>query len=278
MKTPHEILGLPPHASKTEVKKAYKELAKKYHPDVNHEQGAAQRFIEIQGAYDAIMSDKVVKKQIRPSAEYRRTRRPPASNQTKKEAPKTTKAEHLNAFGAFLLIAWSVFSVLYIFPKTCITPALYGLSIGFVMLLFYLWLWLIQKKHQTYAWFFACLYGAAFVHLMLALNMLFSTPLPNETYAYTIKTEMVHEMVGRNEQGDPIEQTSVYHIHILYLEQGVYEQYPQIRLVWQNKADFYTHSHVQFQVSKGLYGINVIKKKDFVGAGIYGVAVNGCCD
>ncbi|MBI2670614.1 molecular chaperone DnaJ [Candidatus Woesearchaeota archaeon] len=52
----YEILGVGKNASKEEIKKAYKELAKKYHPDVSKEANAAEKFKEISEAY-AVLSD-----------------------------------------------------------------------------------------------------------------------------------------------------------------------------------------------------------------------------
>ena len=56
MEDPYKILGVSPDASDEEVKKAYRQLAKKYHPDVNKEAGAEERFKKIQNAYDTIMN------------------------------------------------------------------------------------------------------------------------------------------------------------------------------------------------------------------------------
>ncbi|MDO4701438.1 MAG: molecular chaperone DnaJ [Erysipelotrichaceae bacterium] len=52
----YEILGLSKSASDQEIKKAYRQLAKKYHPDVNKEPGAEAKFKEINEAYE-VLSD-----------------------------------------------------------------------------------------------------------------------------------------------------------------------------------------------------------------------------
>lgn len=53
----YAILGLPPGASREDVKKTYRSLSKQYHPDRQGDQGdQAQRFMEIAGAYHAIMT------------------------------------------------------------------------------------------------------------------------------------------------------------------------------------------------------------------------------
>lgn len=52
----YDILGVPRGASEDEIKKAYRRLARKYHPDVNHEPGAEEKFKEINEAY-RILSD-----------------------------------------------------------------------------------------------------------------------------------------------------------------------------------------------------------------------------
>ena len=52
----YEILGVSKEASKDELKKAYRRLVKKYHPDVNKESDSEERFKEIQEAYE-VLSD-----------------------------------------------------------------------------------------------------------------------------------------------------------------------------------------------------------------------------
>lgn len=52
----YEVLGLQKGASDEEIKRAFRKLAKQYHPDVNKEPGAEEKFKEIGEAY-AILSD-----------------------------------------------------------------------------------------------------------------------------------------------------------------------------------------------------------------------------
>ena len=52
----YDILKVGRTADKTEIKKAYRKLAKQYHPDVNKEPGAEDQFHQIQEAYE-VLSD-----------------------------------------------------------------------------------------------------------------------------------------------------------------------------------------------------------------------------
>lgn len=45
------ILGVKVGANDVEIKKAYRSLAKKYHPDVSRERNASERFIQVRRAY-----------------------------------------------------------------------------------------------------------------------------------------------------------------------------------------------------------------------------------
>ncbi|MCU1607913.1 MAG: dnaJ, partial [Modestobacter sp.] len=48
------VLGLSPGASDTEIKRAYRRLARDLHPDVNPDAGAKERFQEVSRAYEAL--------------------------------------------------------------------------------------------------------------------------------------------------------------------------------------------------------------------------------
>lgn len=53
----YDTLGVAKTASADEIKKAYRRQARKYHPDINKEKGAEEKFKEINAAYE-ILSDK----------------------------------------------------------------------------------------------------------------------------------------------------------------------------------------------------------------------------
>lgn len=51
-----QVLGLNDGATEKEIKKAYRRLSKKYHPDVNPSESAVEKFIEIDRAYDYLLN------------------------------------------------------------------------------------------------------------------------------------------------------------------------------------------------------------------------------
>ena len=59
MRDPYQVLGVSRDASDEEIKKAYRALSRKYHPDANvnnpNKEQAEEKFKEIQQAYQRIM-------------------------------------------------------------------------------------------------------------------------------------------------------------------------------------------------------------------------------
>ena len=62
MRDPYQVLGVPSTATDDEVKKAYRDLARKYHPDNYHDNPLAdlaqERMKEINEAYEAVQSQR----------------------------------------------------------------------------------------------------------------------------------------------------------------------------------------------------------------------------
>ncbi|MDP6422982.1 MAG: molecular chaperone DnaJ [SAR202 cluster bacterium] len=54
----YEVLGIPKNASEEDVKKAFRKLALEYHPDRNKEEGAENRFKEVNEAYQVLSNQK----------------------------------------------------------------------------------------------------------------------------------------------------------------------------------------------------------------------------
>lgn len=58
MENPYQILGIAPTATGDEIKKAYRALAMRHHPDRNAHASAETRFNAIQSAYELLSDPK----------------------------------------------------------------------------------------------------------------------------------------------------------------------------------------------------------------------------
>jgi hypothetical protein len=56
---PHEVLGVRPGATRTEIKEAYYKQAKTWHPDVNNTDFAAERFRKARWAMNELLAQQV---------------------------------------------------------------------------------------------------------------------------------------------------------------------------------------------------------------------------
>ena len=83
-RSPYETLGLAEHAPLEDVRRAHRRLVRQYHPDRNPEPDAAEAFLAVQAAYEALAADpdagfdpgRIAAEAERAAAEARRRRSP----------------------------------------------------------------------------------------------------------------------------------------------------------------------------------------------------------
>jgi len=68
----YDVLGVPRGAGDEEIGRAYRKLARKYHPDVNHDPGAEDRFKEVSEAHEVLSDPARRKRYDRFGADFRR--------------------------------------------------------------------------------------------------------------------------------------------------------------------------------------------------------------
>jgi hypothetical protein len=53
---PYRVLGLERGAGREEIRKAYRRLARRFHPDRNRRKGAVDKFLAIRSAYETLIA------------------------------------------------------------------------------------------------------------------------------------------------------------------------------------------------------------------------------
>ncbi|KAF9007578.1 hypothetical protein BDQ17DRAFT_1350935 [Cyathus striatus] len=82
-RNPYKVLGISPNASEEIIKRAYKEMAFKWHPDRNQQNrdAATKRFVEVNEAYRSLVREGYVEDSVQPAAANperpRRAKAPP---------------------------------------------------------------------------------------------------------------------------------------------------------------------------------------------------------
>ncbi|CAJ1037151.1 putative DnaJ domain containing protein [Leishmania shawi] len=66
---PHAILGLPSSASTADIKKTYRALSKRYHPDHNKTEGARELYVQVRRAYKALVDREAFEEEERQNAQ-----------------------------------------------------------------------------------------------------------------------------------------------------------------------------------------------------------------
>ena len=61
---PYQILGVRQGASLQEIKTAYKQLAKQYHPDISKESNALDMMKKINNAYDILTKEQIIRRPV----------------------------------------------------------------------------------------------------------------------------------------------------------------------------------------------------------------------
>jgi len=166
----YRLLGLEPNAGIQEIKRAYRKLAKSYHPDLNLPTSDREKFIEITKAYDGLierlkrprLTKYVHTKKSYKAKRKRRGTRQPADNASryarmryktyKKESEAFVDKEHfwkyrlylycgmILIYGIYLVIAFSIISGFMV--SSINNPLLWFLSLG----LFLFW----RRTHHLF--------------------------------------------------------------------------------------------------------------------------------
>ena len=126
-----KILELHPNASQTEVKKAFKQLAKKYHPDVSNYDSTA-KFQEINNAYEIAYRHAGKNKNVdktRPSAKTKPAQPVKRKNTATRKSPSATK----NSNSGSSIGGWLIIGVISLVLLIILVPGLQLIAVFLIL-------------------------------------------------------------------------------------------------------------------------------------------------
>lgn len=157
-----KILGLEKTASQEEIKRAYRFLAKKYHPDISSEPDAGKKFIQIAEAYEILTNQKVLEtlkiiaendEERKRSYEYFKKRAKEVARQAAEMKFERLKKEHeafkqSGMYDVFLLLNYIAHTLLIIVTIFFLGFPIYiAITTGFYGLFFFLIAGIILSLH-----------------------------------------------------------------------------------------------------------------------------------
>lgn len=124
------VLGVSAQAGSAEIKAAYRRLAKQYHPDLNKEPGARERFLEIRKAYDFLLKSpntfdqKTTTSQNNPAYEQKimREKRRKAAERIKKKREEDEAAawREFKKSGMMWVLVFFVLTIYFVLMGICL--------------------------------------------------------------------------------------------------------------------------------------------------------------
>ncbi|HKK41692.1 MAG TPA: DnaJ domain-containing protein [Bacteroidales bacterium] len=137
----YKILELPPDPSVEDIKKAYRRLARLYHPDINHSPDAKDRFILITEAYDFLLSSHEKIKSENDSfdkvmEDWRKYRR----DMTRRRASAYARSSYKNFRKS------DIYRTTKIFNRT---TTIFSFAISFMVILYTVFGYLFRIKHPV---------------------------------------------------------------------------------------------------------------------------------
>ncbi len=250
-RSPHQILNISTNATKLEIKKAYRKLAKKYHPDVNKSPQAQQKFIEVTKAYKAALSGKKVSriKDIEDEKFKQEVKQRYANYIRRREYIKKQKAESNKAFMKKVQISgWAIIINVVLFVLTMyvtlLSPLAYLLS---GVLVAYFGKRVVHKFKPSYdlskQWFYGFIVSYGVVNILLCINYLISFPINENMYTYDA-IEMKYKIgVVKKDKANTSRYISYFNV---------------MHLTTLSQADW-SKGRIWFKPRRGIFGIEVLK-------------------